>query len=238
MHGLFGSSDNWMGLGRQFAKHFQVVLIDLRNHGQSPSSEEWDYPSMAADVAELAKDLGHEQINLLGHSMGGKTGIQVAGDYSNLLEKLVVADIAPKYYPVRHRTILDGLLSVRLDQIENRNEAEEQLSHLILEPAVRMFLLKNLEKDPVNGFRWKINLPVIDRHISNVGKDTYPPEPVKIPTLFIRGINSDYVKDEDIMDIRKHFTNSSVESIGNAGHWLHAEQPKAFMDTVMQFLKS
>lgn len=238
LHGLFGSSDNWLTLGRQFSDNYQVVLVDLRNHGQSPKSELWDYPAMAADIYQLSKNLGFNKINLLGHSMGGKVGMTLADTYPDLLKKLIVADIAPRFYPIRHRQIIDGLLSINMDQIINRREADEQLANFVSVPGIRMFLLKNLEKNDAGGFRWKLNLEVINNHLENVGQATLPTKVISIPTLFIRGINSDYVTDEDIMEIRKYYSNSMVESIGNAGHWLHAEQPVAFMTTALEFLKS
>ena len=237
LHGLFGSSDNWMTLGNICSKHFQVILVDLRNHGRSPQSELWDYPAMAEDIYLLVKRLEFNKINLIGHSMGGKVGMTLAHKYPALLKKLVVADIAPKYYPVRHQQIINGLLSINLNEISNRRDADIQLSSYISEPGIRMFLLKNLEKNPEGGFKWKLNLKVIDNHLENVGEITLPVTKISVPTLFVRGINSDYVTDEDIMEIRKYYSDSTVETIGNAGHWIHAEQPEAFTKTVLNFLK-
>jgi len=237
LHGLFGSSDNWLTLGRQFAEKYNVILVDMRNHGQSPQSEIWNYESMADDIFELAQNTGFSNIKLIGHSMGGKVGMTIAEKYPDLLTKLIVADIAPRHYPIRHRQIIDGLLSINLSAISNRSDADVQLTNYVAEPAIRMFLLKNLEKNSARGFSWKLNLEVINNHLENVGEATIPKQKVDVPTLFIRGINSDYVLDEDIMEIRKYYSNSTVESIGNAGHWLHAEQPVAFMNTVLQFLE-
>lgn len=238
LHGLFGSSDNWISLGRKFARKYTVILVDQRNHGRSPQSDDWDYQVMASDIQQLASELGYTNINLLGHSMGGKVGMTIADTYPELVNKLVVADIAPKFYPVRHRLIIDGLLSVNLDQIESRDEADLQLANYIPERNVRQFLLKNLDREDGDDFIWKINLEVINNHLENVGVATFPSNTITIPVLFIRGINSDYVTDEDIMEIRKHFSNSKVESIGNAGHWLHAERPEAFVKTVLNFLEN
>ena len=238
LHGLFGSSDNWMTLGKKFAEKYQVVLTELRNHGRSPKSDIWDYPVMADDIYQLATQLGFDHINLLGHSMGGKVGMTIAGKYPGFLNKLVVADIAPKYYPIRHRQIIDGLLSINLQQIASRKDADKVLANYVTEPGVRQFLLKNLERDSEKGFKWKLNLDVINKHLGNVGAATIPSKKISTPALFIRGINSNYVTDEDIMEIRKFYSNSIVESIGNAGHWLHVEQPEAFLKTVMAFLNS
>lgn len=226
-----------MTLGKVFSEKYSVVLVDMRNHGQSPKSDIWNYIAMSDDICKLAEKLGHSSFNLLGHSMGGKVGMTIADQHPSLLNKLVVADIAPRFYPIRHRQIIDGLLSINLKQIANRREADTQLASFVSEPGIRMFLLKNLDKDPEDGFRWKLNLDVIDNHLDNVGEATFPRQKVTTPTLFIRGINSDYIRDEDIMEIRKYYSNSIVESIGNAGHWLHAEQPEAFVKVVNDFLK-
>lgn len=236
LHGLFGSSDNWMTLGNVFAKNYQVVLVDLRNHGQSPHSEIWDYSSMAEDVSNLADHLKLKNINLIGHSLGGKVAMTLADKSPALINKLVIADIAPKQYPVRHRNIVNGLLSLNLQKIKSRKEADKQLSKYIKEYGIRMFLLKNLDKTENGEFTWKMNLGVINDQLENVGAATIPAAKIDIPTLFVRGANSDHVTDKDIMEIRKYYTKSIVETIGNAGHWIHAEQPEVFSKTVLDFL--
>lgn len=236
LHGLFGSSDNWMTIGKQLAEKYQVVIPDLRNHGQSPHTDQWHYMDMAKDVYELVAFLGFDQIFMLGHSMGGKTAIAFAGEYPDLLSKLVVADIAPRAYPVRHRTILEGLAGIPINDINSRKDADDHLARYVPEVPIRQFLLKNLDRDKQGIFSWKINLKTIKDHIENVGEATFPPYPINIPTLFVRGKHSDYITDEDIAAIREHFTDVSVETIGNAGHWLHAEQPEAFLKVISAFL--
>ncbi len=237
LHGLFGSSDNWMSIAKQFVQSYQVVLVDLRNHGDSPHNDQWNYQVMAQDIHQLAEQLGYKNIHLIGHSMGGKVGMTIAGNYPGFLKKLVVADIAPKAYPLRHRKIIDGLLSINLGGLESRKEAEMALSVYVHEAGIRQFLLKNLTRDAIDGFKWKLNLEVINNHLENVGEATIPQTKIDTPTLFIRGINSDYITDDDILEIRKYYSNSKVETIGNAGHWLHAEQPDAFIKTVLDFLE-
>jgi esterase len=238
LHGLFGSSDNWLTLGKKFAEHFQVILVDQRNHGDSPHSTEWNYKAMAEDIYELVNSLGLDNINLMGHSMGGKTAMTFADQYPKLLKKLVIADIAPKTYPVRHQKIINGLLSIDLPNLQSRKEAEAQLAEYIPQSGIRQFLLKNLGRDKESGFFWKMNLPVIQDQLENIGEQTVPESKILIPTLFIRGLLSDYIEDTDVSEIRNYYSNSYVETIGNAGHWLHAEQPEVFYETVLKFLNN
>ncbi len=238
LHGLFGSLDNWVTIGKQLADHYQVIIPDMRNHGQSPHSDHWEYSYMADDIHHLATSLGFDTINILGHSMGGKTAITFTDEHGAMVEKLVVVDIAPRHYPIRHRKIIDGLLSINLHELKSRKEASDQLSKYVHDLGIRQFLLKNLDRDEEKGFTWKLNLEVINDHLENVGLHTYPKNIIDIPTMFIRGINSDYTSDDDILEIRGHFSNVAVESIGNAGHWVHAEQPEAFYKTVKDFLDS
>ena len=225
-------------LAAQMADHYQVIIPDMRNHGQSPHSDHWEYGYMAEDIYDLALRLGFDSLSILGHSMGGKTAITFADEHSIMLEKLVIVDIAPRHYPIRHRKIIDGLLSINLKELQSRKDAGDQLAKYIPDLSIRQFLLKNLDREDEKNFSWKINLEVINDHLENVGLKTYPKNIIDIPTMFIRGINSDYISDDDILEIRGHFSDVKVESIGNAGHWVHAEQPDAFYKTVIDFLDS
>lgn len=236
LHGLFGSSDNWMSIGKMMADNHTVVLVDLRNHGRSPHNSTWNYTEMSKDIQQLTFNMGFEHINLIGHSMGGKVGMTLAYKYPGLIDKLIVVDIAPKYYPIRHQQILDGLLSIDIKQITSRKEADDKLSHFVPDLGIKQFLLKNLERDSNNGFKWKINLKTINDDLKNIGVPTIPPNQIPTDSLFIRGLNSNYITDDDIEDITEHFPNSRVESIENAGHWVHAEQPELFIQIVNNFL--
>jgi len=238
LHGLFGSSDNWVSIARKFAKKYRVILVDLRNHGRSPHHQDWNYMLMVNDVDMMLQTLGLTEVYLMGHSMGGKTAMTFAATNPETVMKLIVVDIAPRYYPVHHRTILDALTAIPLEKIKSRDEAEEILARLISDEGIKQFLLKNLYRNHSHAFSWRFNLPVINQQIEVVGQATYPEEQVEIPTLFIRGVNSDYITDDDIMDIRQYYSDVRVETIGNASHWLHAEQPDAFVGTVMSFLEN
>ena len=247
LHGLLGSSDNWQTLGKKFAEKFEVYLIDLRNHGHSPHSGEWNYNVMSDDLQELIKDNNLKNIVLMGHSMGGKVAMHFAIKHAALLDKLIVVDVAPKYSPVHHRTILDALLSINLNTISSRKEVEEQLLLYIKDKGTVQFLLKNLywtEKNNLSEteeksarLAWRFNLETINKNIESVGEAINTGFPCKTSTLFIRGEKSDYIKDEDWKDIQKMFPTSILKTIPNAGHWIHAEQPDLFYNTVMDFLE-
>ncbi len=235
LHGLFGASDNWLSIGKSLSDHFNVYLLDQRNHGQSPHSEEWTYDAMAADVVAFMDQQGIEKATLLGHSMGGKVAMFTACLYPDRLADLIVADIAPRHYPVHHRTILDGLMSIDLENLDSRKEADSQLAKYVPEPAVRQFLLKSLGRDDDQSFSWKINLKVINDKIENVGIALPKNYQFDGSALFIRGAKSHYVTDEDAEQLKDQFPNSKLVTIERAGHWIHAEQSQAFIDTVLKY---
>jgi pimeloyl-ACP methyl ester carboxylesterase len=178
---------------------------------------------------------GLEKASFLGHSMGGKTVMKFALTYPEMVNKLVVADIAPRPYPVHHQTILEGLNAVDIKNLSSRKEAEDKLTEFISERGVRQFLLKNLTRKE-GAFAWKINLPVITKQIENVGEEITSGKPFSGPALFMGGANSDYIKSSDKEDIENLFPDNHIIHIKNTGHWLHAEQPEAVVATLNAFL--
>jgi esterase len=235
LHGLFGSADNWFSIAKELEKDFTLYLVDQRNHGDSPHSEEWNYEVMVEDLKELIDEEGLDKIYLMGHSMGGKTAMNFAVEYPERVDRLIVADIAPRYYEVHHQTILEGLNSIKLDQIKSRKEADDQLAKYIDEVGIRQFLLKSLGRNS-EGFVWKINLPVITENIEEVGEELDSDGKYEGPTLFLGGSNSNYIRQEDLPDILEHFPNYQIEFVQDAGHWLHAEKPEAVIQEVRRFL--
>lgn len=254
LHGLFGSSDNWLTISKTIAAQgYHVFSVDQRNHGQSPRDDGFDYDSMAADLHEFITE---HQLNapvLVGHSMGGKTVMQYVMTYPNILanqsfSKVVVVDIAPKFYPVHHTGILRGLNAIDLNALTNRNVADTILSEFEPSPAVRQFLLKNLYRTgttvvrhsdrPDGHFDWRLNLPVITREIHGIGEELKHTRTITEPTLFIRGSESGYIADSDLPVIQKLFPNSLVETIAGAGHWVQAEKPAEFVETLLTFIKT
>lgn len=236
LHGLFGSLDNWHTLATRFSKHMRVFAVDQRNHGRSAHAEGNSYNLMSEDFLELMEKLGIERAYVLGHSMGGKTAMQFAFDHPDKVEKLIVADIAPKAYPSRHSNEIEAMLALDLESLDKRSEADEQMKPFIPDFGVRQFLLKNLVREKSGGYKWKINLPELIKEYSQILAAVESYVPFEQPTLFIAGGRSRYIQPEDRDSISRLFTNTSFSEIADAGHWLHAEQPDEFYDLVVSFL--
>ena len=236
LHGLFGSLDNWMTFARRLSKHKKVYLVDQRNHGQSPHSDEFNYDAMADDLKKFIDDHQLGQPEIMGHSMGGKTAMNLALRYTDHFSKLIVVDISPVAYPPHHQTILEGLKSIDLKSIESREAADEALEKHVPEPDVRLFLLKNLKRTG-DGFEWKINLKAIEENIDRIGEGIQERLATEKKVLFIRGSKSKYVRDQDMITIVQLFPNAEVKTIEGAGHWIHAEKPDELLEMVADFLE-
>lgn len=236
LHGLFGSLDNWMGIAKTLGEHFEVYVVDARNHGQSFHSEEFDYEVMADDLYEFIQE--HQIVNsvVLGHSMGGKTAMQFAMNYPDKLSKLIVVDIAPKSYPIHHRQIIDGLLFLDFDVLKTRTEADIELGKYIEDISVRQFLLKNLYWVEKDKLRWRFNLDVINKQIEVIGKGLNNIHQFNLPTLFVRGERSNYILDSDIESIHSIFNKAELKTVSDSGHWVHAENQLEFLKTIINFL--
>lgn len=238
LHGLFGQSDNWNTLGKQFSEAgFEVYLVDQRNHGLSPHSAEWNYEALSNDLLELMDDNKLPEVILLGHSMGGKSAMHFALHHCGRVEKLIVADIAPKKYPEANDGVLGGLLSVDLEKLRSRKEVEDQLSKFITDTATKQLLLKNLYWKEKDKLAWRFNLKVLAEKRNVVG-DTFNVEKSScpVPALFLRGERSKYILDDDLPGIKRLFPNAELQTVKGAGHWLHADRPEEFFETVMAFI--
>lgn len=237
LHGLLGAGGNWHTLSRDvFSEAYRVYAVDLRNHGRSPHSDVFDYPTMADDVQQLIEEEGLAPVHVLGHSMGGKVAMQLALRHADLVDRLIVADMAPKAYPPKHDEILEALRSLRLDQYESRKQIDRALSERIASRPIRQFLLKNLDYGG-EQYRWKMNLDVIYENYDEVSAAIESSSTFDKPTLFVRGEQSNYIEDEDRDELRRYFPKARLVTLSGAGHWLHADQPEAFGRTVMEFLK-
>lgn len=236
LHGLFGSAANWGGHAKAFAAHRRVLVPDLRNHGGSPHADTMDYVAMAGDVEALLDRLGLDAVALLGHSLGGKVAMQFALHHPERVERLIVADIAPRAYSGNQDAVIAALEAVDLSRVDSRKAADRQLAaHIAAEP-LRAFLLTNLVRG-ADGYRWRINLAAIIAGLPGIYAF---PDPrgrrYEGPALFISGANSGYVGDADQGPIRTLFPAARFARIAGAGHWLHAERPVEFRQAVQDFL--
>ena len=242
LHGLFGSARNWNTVAKRLGAGHRVHALDMRNHGGSPWSDDMGYADMADDVGGYMEDKvvgkGLGPVSLLGHSMGGKAAMVLALTRPDLVDKLVVADIAPVGYSHTLMPYVEAMRAVDLSGVTRRGEVDAQLASSIPEPPIRSFLLQNLVAE--NGtFSWRINLKALGDRMDEM--TAFPTGDLAgrsydKPTLFLHGERSDYVRPSHHEEIRRLFPNARIEGIADAGHWLHAEQPDRFVDSVLAFL--
>jgi pimeloyl-ACP methyl ester carboxylesterase len=236
LHGLFGSSANWLGIVRRLQESYRLIVPDLRNHGRSPHSRHMDYPVMAKDVLRLMERLELPPCHLVGHSMGGKVAMWLALTQPDRVGRLVVADVAPVNYAHRFEAIFDGLQAIDLAQLPDRQTANRQLANSVGNRQVRGYLLQNLVKRD-DGWAWRLNLPVLEREIATLagfpGLDgrSFPGD-----VLFIYGGNSAYVQAEHFPAIRAAFPFARLRALAGAGHWIYADQPEGFVRVLEAFL--
>ncbi|APX99371.1 alpha/beta fold hydrolase [Lacinutrix venerupis] len=237
LHGFLGMSDNWKTLGKQFAEAgFQVHLIDQRNHGRSFHSEDFNYDVLSQDLKLYCDNYNLKDVVLLGHSMGGKTAMLFASQYPDYVNKLIVADISPRFYPIHHDAILQGLASLDFSSIKSRGEAEEELANYVSDYGTRLFLLKNLYWVEKGVLGLRINLESLTENVSEVGEALPLGSNFDGNTLFLKGDKSEYIANQDEALIKSHFSKANIQTISNAGHWLHAENPKDFYNAVINFV--
>ena len=238
LHGLFGQSDNFATLAKQFAEFYTVHAIDLRNHGRSFHSEEMSFEAMSNDILTY---LNHHQISscyLLGHSLGGRSVIEFSYKFPEKVDKLIVADMAPKAYPPHHQGILKALNSVNFDLIEKRSDVEEILKQFIPDMGTRQFLLKNVYHAENGKYAFRFNLKTLTDSYEEMVGENLTNGTFDKPTLFLRGEKSNYILDEDFELIKAYFPQAIIETVSKAGHWLHAENPSEFFQKTVDFINS
>ena len=250
VHGLYGSSDNWMNIARQLAEHYSVYLVDQRNHGESPHSAIHNYDAMRDDLIGFMDRQGLAKAVLLGHSMGGKTVMHLAISEPGRVEALLVLDMSPfTCEPGRHSSqyslhtgIINGMLEVDFTRVEKREDVEEQLAGSIQSSRIRSFLMKNVVRNKDGSYRWRLNIEAIADEMDAIfaGLDTATQVEGQgstgYPVLFVRGELSDYISDDCILEIRQIFPAAEFATIPGAGHWLHVEQPDLLVKTIRYFL--
>lgn len=236
LHGLFGSWDNLGASVKALAEQYDVVAVDLRNHGRSDHQPDHSYPLMADDLLRLLDSLSLEQVMLLGHSMGGKVAMEFALTHPERVERLIIVDIAPVEYPHHHTKVFDGLKSVDLNSIKSRNHADLHLSQHVEEPGVRAFLLKNLYREEGN-FKWRMNIDALETQYVNIAAAPRAGLFAK-PTLFIKGADSDYLTSDHQLAVSSRFPKAKLKIIAGTGHWPHAEKPDLFLRIVRDFISA
>ncbi|WP_166269663.1 alpha/beta fold hydrolase [Marinobacter caseinilyticus] len=246
LHGLFGSLENLGGVAQRLQDQWQIHALDLRNHGRSPHTDTMDYTAMADDVIAYMDRQGLDRAAILGHSMGGKTAMEVALANPGRVDHLIVADIAPVAYKPRHDAILEGMTQLDLTQVQSRTDADRKLSDKVEALGVRQFLLKNLVKVSdeerhqygQTAFRWRLNLPVIEASYSNLTAAPSAAGPFEGPTLFIKGADSAYIQDKHREAVTHLFPSAELRVIQGTGHWLHAEKADTFATLCRRFLEA
>lgn len=236
LHGLFGSSDNWKTIANHLSPYFQVYLIDLRNHGRSFHSNEFSYEAMSHDIEKFVLEKGLMNIILMGHSMGGKVAMTYALQNPGSIDKLIIVDIAPKYYAPHHQKYIDAFHSIDLTKVNSRKEVEEHFTKRVADMGERQLLLKNLYWDENEHLAWRLNINAISNHIEEMcqGQDNFSTI-FNRPSLFIKGEKSKYVSVEDESLIKRLFPAAYIKTIPNAGHWVHAEKPNEFLEYILSF---
>lgn len=248
LHGLYGSSDNWVSIAKQFGLQYRVIIVDQRNHGNSPHGNSHTYNDLADDLYFLVRKLELQQFYLIGHSMGGRVAMLFQTLFPNFVKALIVVDVAPWSYSGvdlwfkqsfnEHKSIVKAMLKLPLNKIQSRMEADKELSTFIISDKLRQFLLKNLKRNKQGLFFWSINLPAIEKYLEGLilGVDVDSRLVENLDVLFIKGDNSDYIPVNRLAEIQEIYPKAQCVIIENAGHWLHAEQPERFVDEVLEFL--
>ncbi|MDA9227668.1 alpha/beta fold hydrolase [Flavobacteriales bacterium] len=237
IHGLFGMSDNWNSIGKKISDNFNVHIIDLRNHGRSFHNNNFSYHDMSNDLQEYLFQHNIQKPILIGHSLGGKVAMDFCFKNAEKVKGLIVVDIAPKTYNVDfHNKLLNILNSLPISNYNSRDEIDKVLSKSITELSIRSFLMKSLYRDGDKSFNWRFNIEVLKKELSNIKNADFLNGELTLPTVFIKGGNSNYINSVDESLISKHFKNSRIREVVGAGHWVHAEKPNLFYDEVITFI--
>ncbi len=237
LHGLFGSLDNWQTVANALQDEFTIYLVDLRNHGKSPHTNRMTYELMASDIIEFMDDHMLHSIGIVGHSMGGKVLLELIKHEDPRIDKYLIFDIAPKKYLHTHDDIILALNQLDLNLIQKRLEADTQLAHYIRDMGVRQFLLKNLDRLPDGGFRWKFNLKILTEQYFNICESIVFSKIYEVDVKFVKGEYSNYITDEDQVEILKNLPKAKFEEVKAAGHWVHADKVNETIQLISKYFK-
>jgi pimeloyl-ACP methyl ester carboxylesterase len=239
LHGLMGSLDNWQTIAKHFSQHFQVFVIDQRNHGRSPHSKEFTYELLVSDLLEFMQQHNIQKANFIGHSMGGKVVMNLALEHPDRVAKLIVVDVAPVEYEDRHSLVFKALFAVDLVSLESRQQAENILrQYLGKDESTVQFLMKGLYRDDDNKFQWRFNVQALYDAYQEISSGITSTKPFEGETLFIKGEKSDYINASNFSEIIDLFPHNQLSEIPSAGHWVHADNPTAFIEAVDKFFLS
>jgi len=239
LHGLFGQSDNWVTVARRIAEEFQVFIPDMRNHGQSPHTTIHRFPDMSDELSDFIEDLQSENPILIWHSMGGKVAMTYALENPGKVNRIAIIDISPRRYPERvaHTQVISQMLSIDLDKLTSRSEVENLLKTRIADKRVQMFIMKNLYYKLHGKLAWRLNLDAINQSMDMLFDGIRSENRFSGPAVFIRGGNSDYVPDSDILLIKSLFPQAQLKTISGASHWVHADAPEELCSLLSSFLE-
>lgn len=238
LHGLFGISDNWVGIARRLAKQYKVFLPDLRNHGRSPHSTVFNYYAMVDDILEFYEEHNIEKALLIGHSMGGKLAMNLAIEHPALVEKLMVVDISPRTYPYRqqHVSMINAMNGVDFGKLKTRGEVDAFLANRLPDEKLRLFVLKNLHRMERGRLGWRLNVPAIEANLENIFETLVIDGVYYGESLFVKGGESEYIAESDYPLIKKYFPNAVIEIIEGASHWVHSDKPDELCGLLSDFL--
>jgi len=238
LHGLFGISDNWVTIGKRLAKEFEVYILDLRNHGQSPHSGIFNFSALVQDLMEFTEENDLKEMILIGHSLGGIISMQFALQNTDFVKKIVIVDISLRKYRNYddHQQLINAMLSVDFSICHKRSDVEKQLMYTIKSQKLCQFLLKNVYWRNKDTLDWRLNLAGINENLPLIYENTTDDNQFNGPALFIRGGLSDYIRDEDLDEIYKKFPRAELLTVPNATHWVHADAPEEFLKIVSRFL--
>ena len=246
-HGLYGMSDNWLNIAKNLSETYEVHLLDLRNHGNSPHSDEHSYPLMAQDIAEYMDNNSIYTASLIGHSMGGKAVMQFAFDFPQYVENLIIIDMSPRQYVftekeisgyLNHFEIMKMMHRIDFKNFNTRENIENYLSGFIPDINIVKFLIKNIKRNQENNFEWKINISALLRNFKKLFEEVGATGNIHYgKTLFVKAENSPYISDSDTEIINEKFPNSELFKIQNCGHWVHHEKPAELLEKILIFMK-
>ncbi len=236
LHGLFGTLDNWYTIAKKLSNTYQVYAVDQRNHGRSPHHDSHTYDDLANDLYIFMHERNIDTAHIVGHSMGGTAAMQFAAHRPDMVDSLVVVDMAPRDYDPRHNNLFQVFDAVDPAQFQRRQDIDEAVKEYLPDRAVRQYILKNIIRDEEGNYRWKFNLKAIRENYRSIISGPIIDEAVEKPALFIKGGRSPYISGEDAGKIQQLFPNSKIETIPEAGHWVHSDAPDRFLEIVRKFL--